>query len=232
MGLLYAPGFMEDQQVVTYLAGRLRARGCETVLADPRQLRWCEGFAYLGQLKLGAIVRFYQAEWLANLPWRCKWWNLLGGGKTPATNPGAALLSESKRFPLSWDDLPFDLPAWRRLLPETRDPRDAPWERNEEWLIKSAYCNTGDTVMIRALAESKQWQKAARRARWRPGEWVAQRRFETVTIESPMGAVYPCVGVYVIDGAAAGAYARISRGPVVDYSATDIALLLAEGDDE
>lgn len=118
-------------------------------------------------------------------------------------------------------------------MPETRDPRDAPWERDEGWLIKSTYCNTGDTVMIRALAETKQWRKAARNARWRPGEWVAQRRFETVAIESPMGHVYPCVGVYVIDGAAAGAYARISGGPVVDFAATDIALLLAgEGDDE
>lgn len=106
IGLLYAPGFMEDQQVVTYLAGRIdrdgktcsrpplchwenedargratawhpwhpraelehpgaAAEGLRTILCDARQLRWRDGFAYLGDIQLGAIVRFYQGEWLA-----------------------------------------------------------------------------------------------------------------------------------------------------------------------
>jgi len=233
MALLSAPGFMEDQQVVAYLAKQLRKRGCHAILTEPAQLRWRDGYAYFGEVRLSAIVRFYQVEWLANLPRRCEWWNLLAGGRTPVSNAGAALLTESKRFPLAWAALPFDLPTWQRLLPEPRDPRDAPWERDDGWLIKSAYCNTGDTVMIRELAEVQRWRKAARAARWHPKKWVAQRRFETVPLASPIGAVYPCVGVYVIDGVAAGAYARISRGPVVDYRAIDIALLLSEeADDE
>ncbi len=42
-------------------------------------------------------------------------------------NPGSAVLTESKRFPLVWDRLSTELPTWRRLLPATVDVRDADW---------------------------------------------------------------------------------------------------------
>ena len=38
--------------------------------------------------------------------------------------------------------------------------------------------------------------------------------------------MYPCVGVYTIDGRAAGAYVRLSHRPIVDYRAIDAALLI------
>ena len=74
-------------------------------------------------------------------------------------NPGIAVLTESKRFPLVWDQLSTALPTWRRLLPTTVDPRDADWLRNDSWLVKSALCNTGDTVVIRSLLSNDQWRK-------------------------------------------------------------------------
>jgi glutathionylspermidine synthase len=226
VALLSAPGFIEDQQVTAYLAQRLHEQGLPTLLANPRQLVWNRNRAHLHDLPLGAIVRFYQAEWLTHLPRRCGWPNLLAGGRTPVTNPATSLLTESKRFPLAWDDLPFDLPAWRRLLPETRDPRHAPWRTDDAWLIKSAYSNTGDTVTVRALVDTRRWRHAARSARFFPSDWVAQKRFDTLPLETPRGPLYPCVGVYVIDGRAAGVYTRASPTPVIDYTATDIPLLL------
>ena len=42
-----------------------------------------------------------------------------------AANPGCAILTESKRLPLVWDQLGIALPTWKRLLPETRDPHAA-----------------------------------------------------------------------------------------------------------
>jgi glutathionylspermidine synthase len=226
VALLSAPGFIEDQQVTAYLAKRLQEQGLATHLANPRQLVWEDHRAHLGQTALGAIVRFYQAEWLTHLPRRCGWQNLLAGGRTPVTNPATSLLTESKRFPLTWDALPFDLPTWRRLLPETRDPRRAPWRTDDAWLIKSAYSNTGDTVTVRALVDPRRWRHAARAARFFPGDWVAQKRFETLPLDTPRGPLYPCVGVYVIDGRAAGVYARASATSVVDFTATDVPLLL------
>jgi len=141
-------------------------------------------------------------------------------------NPGVAVLTESKRFPLTWDHLSSALPTWRRLLPQTLDPRNAPWAADDGWLLKSPYCNTGDSVSIRSLMTPRQWA-AVRRAVWfHPSGWVAQRRFETFAVSTPMGEVFPCIGVFTINGHAAGAYARISRRPLIDYSAIDVALLV------
>jgi hypothetical protein len=37
--------------------------------------------------------------------------------------------------------------------------------------------------------------------------------------------MYPCLGVYTIDGRAAGIYGRLSARPLVDYAAVDVAVL-------
>jgi glutathionylspermidine synthase len=230
IALLTAPGFMEDLQIMAYLAGHLRERGCQTHLAAPHQLGWRDGKACLRSSwhrgRADAIVRFYQGEWLAKL-WRgIGWTNLFHGGQTPVANPGYAVVLENKRFPLVWDELQTPLPTWRKLLPETRDPREAPWQIDESWLVKTALCNTGDTVSIRSILDEMRWQHVSRQVRRRPVEWVAQRRFQTIPLETPMGMMHPCLGVYTINGRAAGCYARLSRGAVVDFAAVDVALLV------
>ena len=234
VALLAAAGFMEDQQVVTYMGRLLAERGLTPHLADPAQLRWRDDHAFLGDVRLSAIVRFYQAEWLASLPRRHRscWLPLAAGGRTMVTNPVSSVLTESKRFPLVWNRLATRLPTWRRLLPETRDPRDAPWQVDEGWLLKTAFCNTGDAVSAASLLPAKQWRKAKWQARLFPRQWVAQRRFNTLPLGTPMGELYPCIGVYTIDGRAAGAYVRLSHRPVIDYRAIDAAMLIEpdEGD--
>jgi hypothetical protein len=70
-------------------------------------------------------------------------------------------------------------------------------------------------------------RRIARSARWRPGTWIAQRRFETLPIEIGDERRFPCLGVYTVDGRVAGAYARLSATPLVDARAVDAALLAA-----
>jgi glutathionylspermidine synthase len=227
VALTNAPGHLEDHQVVAHLAAELHKRGrAATVLSLP-QLRWRAGRARLPcGAAVGAIVRFYQAEWLSELPRGHGWEALFVAGETPVANPGIAALSESKRLPLVWNDLGLALPAWRRLLPETRALADAPWARDESWLIKSAYSNTGDTVSVRGALPAAEWMHRSWRARLAPGRWLAQRRFAISPLDDEAGAIHPCIGVYVIDGRAAGAYVRLSRGPVVDFASQEAALLL------
>jgi hypothetical protein len=55
---------------------------------------------------------------------------------------------------------------------------------------------------------------------------VAQRRFEVVPLDTPVGAMYPCIGVYTIGGRACGLYGRLSKTPVVTYAAADVAVLV------
>ncbi|HSH92883.1 MAG TPA: glutathionylspermidine synthase family protein [Roseimicrobium sp.] len=236
VALLSAPGFMEDQQVVSYLAERLRNRGIECHLIQPCHLRWRDGAAFLkttwSTAGVSAIVRFFQAEWLGRLGHRAEWQPLFVNGTTPVANPGIALLSESKRLPLVWDDLGLDLPAWRAHLPATRNARDAPWRHDESWLIKTAYCNTGDSVAYLGRLTPRQWSRTSLLVRLRPGNWIAQERFETLPIATPRGPMYPSLGVFTIDGNACGIYGRLSATPVIDYAATDVAVLIDNADTE
>jgi glutathionylspermidine synthase len=234
VALLSAPGFMEDHQVTAFLAARLRERDCRAHLISAKQLVWPNDTAHLDtawyQGRIDVIVKFYQAEWLARLPDRCGWKRLFRGGKTRVANPASAVISESKRFPLVWDRLATPLPAWRALLPETRDPRDAPWTRDDRWLLKTPLCNTGDAVCIRELMRPAEWLKTQWNVKLFPGKWLAQRRFESVPIATPVGLRHACVGVYTVNGRSAGAYARIAEQPLINFAAADIALLLQDDD--
>jgi glutathionylspermidine synthase len=96
-----APGFMEDQQVVSYVVASLGRRGAAARIASLEQVRWVEGRAYLEKREVGAIFRFFQAEWLARGPAEARY--LFAGGQVPVANPGVAVLTESKRLPLLWD---------------------------------------------------------------------------------------------------------------------------------
>jgi glutathionylspermidine synthase len=232
IALLAAPGYMEDQQIIAYMSHVLRTRGCATRLAHPAQIIWRDGRASLAAgnsfQPLAAMVRFFQAEWLAGLPSNSGWQYFFRGGQTPVANPGTAVITESKRFPLTWPHLKTPMPTWRWLLPETRDPRDAPWRSDDGWLLKTAMCNTGDTVSIRSRMNPTQWRRVGWDVLFRRNSWVAQRRFNTLPVETPMGPMYPCIGVYTLNGRACGAYARLARTEVVDFSAVDVALLVEE----
>lgn len=148
------------------------------------------------------------------------------GGATPVANPGAAVVLESKRFPLLWDELRAPLPTWRALLPETRDPREVPWARGDGWVLKAALSNNGDAVLLRGSSSRRAWRAAGWRARLSPRAWVAQRRFDVLALETPLGPRYPCLGVYTVDGRAAGIYGRLGASPVIDFAASDVAVLL------
>jgi glutathionylspermidine synthase len=229
IAVLSAPGFMEDLQIAELLTRRLRALGREAYCAVPRQISWAKGRARLNlawyEGPVSAIVRFYQAEWLASLPASMGWRELFTSVAPPVLNPGSSILTESKRLPLVWNALDAAAPTWRALLPESRDPREVRW-KDDGWVMKQAFCNTGDTVLVYPRLARSDQRGLALDVALRPGSWVAQRRFDPVGIETPAGLLYPCLGVYTVDGAAVGVYARASASGVTDGSALDLALLV------
>ena len=229
IALVHATAYTDDRQVMTYLARTLASRGARAVLVSPAQLSWSEGRASLAcewaAGTVDAIVRFFPGEWLPNLAGRSGWQSFFAGARTPLSNPAVALLTQSKRFPLVWDALRTPLPTWRALLPETRDPRDCAWRESEGWVLKPALGRVGEDVGIREVIPPKEWRLLARSARWRPRQWVAQRRFVAVPLERDGTTAYPCVGVYTIDGRVAGAYGRLARRPLIDWRAQDMAVM-------
>ncbi|MBC8011635.1 MAG: hypothetical protein H7067_16240, partial [Burkholderiales bacterium] len=56
---------------------------------------------------------------------------------------------------------------------------------------------------------------------------AAQRRFHATAWHTDEGPRFPCLGVYVVEGRAAGIYGRVSPRPLIDAHAQDVAVLVA-----
>jgi len=231
IALVHATAYTDDRQVMLFLAERFTHVGLEPLLAGPTDLVWSDGHVELAGSResLEGIVRFFPAEWLPNIPREHTWERFFHGGSTPQSNPGYSLIVQSKRFPLVWDRLKADLPTWRSLLPETRDPRDAAGRDGEGWVLKPALGRVGEGIGIRGVTAEDQWHKIARNAARHPRYWVAQRRFTTVAACADGENLYPCLGVFVIDGKACGIYGRASSKPLIDSRAQDIPVLIERG---
>ncbi len=228
VALLSAPGFLEDQQVVRIFMRELQSKGIRcSLIQSPHALKWKPGLCALrsGDHRVSVVVRFYQIEWLCCLPRSTGWKELLETSKVSVTNPVISAVSESKRFALLFNER-SECPSWRKLMPECCDPRDvvgADWDR---FVLKGCYSNTGDSVHLCGSLSRNEQQRLIQKARREPLKWIAQRRFETHPIESTRGLLYPCVGVFVINGRAAGAYVRLSSTQVTDGSAKEAPLFI------
>jgi glutathionylspermidine synthase len=231
VALVHATAYSDDQQMMVCVSRRLQRAGLSAHLASPMHLAWREGEAWLDAAwwrgRLDAVIRFFPADWLQGLSAATGWPHFFAGGRTPVSNPGTAILTQSKRLPLVWDELRTPLPTWRRMLPDTRDPRSVPWARSDDWIVKPALGRVGEGVGMAGLVDAKEMRRIARSVRWWPGSWIAQRRFETLPVEMGGERRFPCLGVYTVDGRVAGAYARLSATPLVDARAVDAALLAA-----
>lgn len=231
IALVHATAYTDDRQVMLFLAEKLAAAGLEPVPAGPTDLLWVDGRAEMADDagRLDGIVRFFPAEWLPNIPRRHTWERFFHGGLTPQSNPGYALGVQSKRFPLTWDRLKAKLPTWRALLPETRDPRAAAGANGDEWVLKPALGRVGEGIGMRGVTPDQQWRQIAKSALRYPQYWVAQKRFGAIAAEAEGENLYPCLGVFVIDGKACGIYGRASSVPLIDSRAQDIPILIRRG---
>jgi glutathionylspermidine synthase len=232
VALVHATAYTDDRQTMEFLAKALQRRGIQGHLVSPTHISWREGRATLvaewlrEPVMVDGIFRFFPAEWLPQLGRRANWSAWLDEA-VPHCNPVSALLTQSKRFPLVWDRLQTAVPTWRALLPETRDPRRVDWRNDERWIVKATLGRVGEDIGMRGVTPQRDWRRMVRSVRWRPRHWVAQRRFPAAPIDTPDGPRYPCLGVFVVNGRCCGVYGRISKQPLIDARAQDVAILIA-----
>lgn len=228
VAFVHATAYTDDRQVMVFLAERFSDEGLAPVLVSPADLVWVGGIPRsAGDAKeFDGIVRFFPAEWLLNIPRRNAWQRYFHGAAVPQSNPGYALISQSKRFPLVWDRLRTPLPTWKALLPQTCDPREVDWRKSDDWVLKPALGRVGEWIGIRGVTADKEWREIARHAARHPGFWAAQRRFQAVPAVGGNESLYPCVGVFVVDGKACGLYGRAAPVPLIDSHAQEIAVLI------
>lgn len=231
IALMHATAYSDDRQVMTYLAGCLQQRGARVSLVSPAHLRWRDGRAALDTAwssdAVDAVLRFYPAEWMYNLPRACGWPAYFESTFTPVSNPASALLTQSKRFPLTWDALRTPVPTWRDLLPETRDPREVQWQGSDEWVLKPALGRVGEDVLIAGVTPPADAKRIAADVCRHPSHWIAQRRFAATPMRVGGTDRYPSVGVYTVNGRVAGAYGRIAEKPLIDARARDAAVMVS-----
>ena len=231
IALAHASVYSEDRQVMVHIGRELQRLGMRVCLVGPQNLSWCDNRAYLrtsfASGTPGLVVRLSPAEWLPRDGDPSNWAPWFGGSKTPLSNPGRALVLQSKRFPFVWDALSCAVPTWRRLLPESRCPSQVYGINNGEWVVKPAFGRVGEDVGIPGVTGVGEYRRILEAVRSRPEQWMAQRRFEIVPVATDEGEVFPCIGVYTVDGKFAGLYGRAARSPLVNENALDVAVLIS-----
>lgn len=216
VGLMHLPRFVDDRQLVEFVAKGFERAGLQPLPFDAA-LPWPE--------ELAAVYRYFPAEWLPMLDAALPWRELVRGNAT--TNPLSTLFTATKRFPLVWAALETQLPMWRQYLPRTTEVSPG-CERDANAVLKPALGNEGTHVCIDGVSGPKQRRAIAAAAQRAPSQWVQQERFESVPLETPDGPRHVCVGIYVVDGKAAGAYGRLASQPLIGADAQDAVVLLED----
>lgn len=230
VAFVHATAYSDDRQVMHHLAQCFSRHGLRTCLLSPAHLNWKEGrpeiCAAFAAGYPDAIVRFFPADWLPNLEHERCWKPFFLPTQTIQSNPGSAVVLQTKRFPLVWDRLGTDLSTWNKMLPETREPEHLDGGFDDTLVLKPALGRVGEGVAIQGITPHGELLKLLQVARRRPEEWVVQKRFATLAVLTEAGPKYPCIGVFTIGEKAAGFYGRIAEGPIINQNAQDVAVLI------
>jgi glutathionylspermidine synthase len=235
IAFVHATSYSDDRQVMQFLGDFFNEYGFDIILAAPDHLRWNNRKAVSileGQEgEIDGIVRFFPLEWFASLPKNSNWQGYYDC-VTPSCNHPVAILAQSKRLPLIWDELGLEIPTWRRLLPDTREAKSMQLE--SDWIYKPALGRVGEDISIEGVVSEKEMKLIETAVRKKPKDWVVQRMFKSSPLTADDGEPYHlCVGVFTVDGKAAGFYGRISPYRRIDYRAKDIPILITkEGPDD
>ena len=229
VAMVHATAYSDDRQVMQFLAKYMAKCGLRIIPASPEHILWKDGRARISSCfansPLDALVRFFPAEWLPRLRQKSRWTSFFAGNRTPTSNPTTAMLVQTKRFPLVWNHLSTDLPTWRSTLPETVCPSTVSSDLGD-WVVKPALGRVGENIAISGVIPHQKLKLIHKAAKRHPSEWIAQRRFTVIPISDGIRSYYPSIGVFTVDGAVAGAYARIGPKPLIDDEAQDVAVLI------
>lgn len=231
IALLHATSYSDDAQVMHCVRRELEALGRRAALASPLHLCLVNNQPHLTTTneQVAGVFRFFPAEWLANLPRRGTWREAVTHADLVVCNPLSAALLQSKRLPLLASELNHPLPVWSRLCPPCSALGARVFRRQlaeDHEVLKPAWGRVGAGVCIRGVTGDKETRGATISARLHPSQWLVQQRFTSVPVMVADIPQHVCLGVYVVNGRAAGIYGRVARQPLIDSRAQDIAVLV------
>jgi glutathionylspermidine synthase len=231
LALVHATSHSDDRQVMEYLSGIFTQLGMNSFMVSPDHVSWSNGIARFNckfaSGRPDALIRFFPGEWLPDAVPERQWIPYFSNCWTPLSNPGSALLLQSKRLPLVWAKLNCTASTLQSMFPVSKDVRVIQKSDFDGWVFKPALGRVGEDVGIKGVSSEPEWSKIIRDALRKPGNWIAQRRFHIEPLETEYGPRFPCVGVFTIDGRAEGIYGRLSSSALIDDRAQDVAILIS-----
>lgn len=231
IAFVHATSYSDDRQVMEFLSDYFRENGYQTIFAAPDHIKW-ENKKAVSTLEgqeggIDGMIRFFPLEWLTNLPRKSDWRGYYDCA-TPSCNHPVAIFAQSKRLPLIWEELGVPIPGWRKLLPVTKAP-EAMKQKDDNWIYKPALGRVGEGISIKDAVSEKEWRQIEKTARKYSKNWVLQQKFTSRPLTDGNQETYHlCIGVFTVNGKAAGFYGRISPYPRIDARAKDIPLLVSK----
>ena len=205
---------VEDCQIMHFMGDLLEQYGYNSLYMDPSHLKQ----ENIKASNIGAIMRYYPVEWLEYK--KGVDWLSLVNAHVPSCNHPVALLAQSKRLPLVWDELGGANHFWKRLLPETVCATTlAP---TDGWILKPAFGRVGEGINIPGAVSDEENKDIKAAACAHPTQWVAQKMFESL----PVDGLHLSLGVFVVDGQFAGLFGRTSAIPRMDAQASEVPVLV------
>ena len=205
---------VEDYQILHFIGDLMEQKGYNSIYGDPAHINWLDNVA----TNADAIVRYFPVEWL-EFAEGVDWQSFINS-KTPSCNHPIALLTQSKRLPLIWDELGVEVPMWKELLPETKCASS--FTEEEGFILKPAFGRVGEGINIPGTLSNEEDSEIKTAAAEHPEQWVVQKMFESV----PIDGLHLNLGVFVVNGQFAGLYARSSEYAKIDSDASEIPILV------
>lgn len=233
VGIIYPTELTEDLGMITLITRWLAADGLKVVSGSPYNLRRGArgGIEVFGE-PVDLIIRHYKTDWWGE---RIPVWADAAeypdpepldealaalfaaemSGEVTVVNPFGAVVTQNKlSLAFFWEEQGrFSARAQRWIcqhIPETRRLKNFSREQlcaeKEQWVLKSDYGCEGAETVCGPFVSNELWVRAVEMAV--PGHFVAQRFFHAAT--DAQGLI-PNYGVYLLAGAAAGYFTRLSR---------------------
>ena len=228
--MVHCTCFSDDRQVMQYMGDRLEKEGYKIIYGAADHIKFINKQAYSilnnNNEKIDLIFRFTPLEWLIQM--KPRRWDGYFNTTTKSCNHPIAIYTQSKNFPLIWDDLEKEgitLKTWRKLLPETIKVKDL--GKREGFIFKPIFGRVGERITIKEACKGKEYEKIIKDVKKHPNHYIAQKKFNSLPLKGENGTEYHvCIGSYIIEGKHAGYYARISEYPRIDSYAADIPVLI------
>jgi glutathionylspermidine synthase len=216
IALVYATAYAEDLQVCALLERLITERGGRALRVAPTALSGDgDGISVQGE-RVAVLYRFYPVEWMAGQKNIDALERATAAGSLTSTSSFACIHSQSKLAMAR--AFAFDPGAAGKVFAETfafADLRERLEAERESWVVKRDLSRVGDHVFVGALATADEFREvlaevAHANAAEDGGAWIAQRFVPQASLPTPWGPRLLTLGVYLLDGAFAGYFARLS----------------------